>query len=208
MLESSFWIVFPVIIPLAAGLLSFLFRQAAFQLSLSAAILNLFSVTILLREYLNKGITLYHIGNWATPLGISLRIDGPSLLMLLMTAATGLGITLYAKGYFSFRITFPKRVGRKERQEKFFWPLWQILLASLNGLFLSGDIFNLYVTLELISVSAVALAALSGKPASQIAAFRYLLVGLLGSLSYLLGVVFIYKTYGVLDISFLSSMPH
>jgi len=76
----------------------------------------------------------------------------------------------------------------------------------LNGLFLSGDIFNLYVTLEIIGVSAAALAALSGKPASLTASLRYLLVSLLGSMSYLLGVVFLYKTYGVLDLDLLQKM--
>lgn len=207
-IDSSSWIVVPVIIPLLAGLLTFVIRRAAFAVSIVVSVINLISICVLLRNYLIAGKTLYSIGNWSAPLGITLRTDGPSLLMLLMTAATGIGITLYARGYFSFRIAFPKRAGRHERQEQYFWPLWLILLAALNALFLSADIFNLYVTLELISVSAVALAALSGKPAAQIAAFRYLLVGLLGSLSYLLGVVFIYKIYGILDMNMLGSLAH
>jgi formate hydrogenlyase subunit 3/multisubunit Na+/H+ antiporter MnhD subunit len=64
------------------------------------------------------------------------------------------------------------------------------LWAALNALFLSGDIFNLYVTLELTSLSAVALVALAGGAALK-AAMRYLLVSLLGSLIYLLGVVYL-----------------
>ncbi|MBC8318100.1 MAG: oxidoreductase [Desulfobulbaceae bacterium] len=202
--EGQSWIILPLILPLAAGLFCFLSRRWAFALSLTAALGNLLSIGVLLNQFLDTGPLTYNVGNWKTPLGIALRIDGPSILMLLMTAVTGLGITLYARGYFAFRIAVPKRIGRHERQERFFWPLWMTLWASLNGLFLSADIFNMYVTLELISIPAVALAALSGKPASQIAAFRYLLVSLLGSLSYLLGVVFVYKTYGVLDLVLLS----
>ncbi len=202
MLEASSLIVCPVIVPLTAGLLCFLSRRTAFFASLSACLANLVGVCLLLGRSLS-GPASYHVGGWQAPLGITLRIDGPSLLMLLMTAVTGLGITLYARGYFSFRIFFPKRIARHERQERFFWPLWMLLLAALNALFLSADIFNWYVTLEMVSVSAAALAALSGKPASQIAAFRYLLVSLLGSLSYLLGVVFVYKVHGVLDLNML-----
>ena len=203
---APFWVVLPIMLPLAGGLLCFLSRRISFLIACLAVCGNLFSISVLVWQLLRMGPMTYHLGGWQPPVGISLNIDGPAILMLLMTAITGLGVTLYARGYFSFRIATPKRPGRHERQERFFWPLWMMLLASLNGLFLSGDIFNLYVTIELISVAAVALASLSGKPASQNAAFRYLLVSLLGSLSYLLGVVFIYKIYGVLDLTILRTI--
>lgn len=169
-----------------------------------SSVLTLLSTFLLLYKYYFSGPFKYNMGGWNAPLGITLRADAPALLMLCLTAVTGLGITLYAKGYFSFRIGSRKQSRLHQQQKRFFWPLWMILLASLNGLFLSADIFNLYVTLELVSVSATALTALSGKPASQIAAFRYLLVSLLGSLTYLLGVLFLYKTYGVLDMEMLA----
>ncbi len=204
--ESFSWIVLPVILPLMAGLICFLLRRGAFLLSLAACLGNCIAVSVLVYQLLDNGAMQYNLGGWLPPLGINLHTDGPALLMLSMTSFTALGITFYARGYFSFRITFPLRPGRHERQERYFWPLWMILLAALNALFLSDDIFNLYVTLELISVSATSLAALSGKPAAQIAAFRYLLVSLLGSLMYLLGVVFIYKTYAVLDLNMLRTL--
>ncbi|MCB2181544.1 MAG: hypothetical protein KQH63_05935 [Desulfobulbaceae bacterium] len=201
--DSSSWIIAPIVLPLMAGLFCFLFTRGTFAISVVASIANLVTVVVLHRQLISFGPTRYVVGGWRVPLGITLRTDGPALLMLLMAAVTGVAITFYARGYFSFRIAEPKREGRHERQQRFFWPLWMMLLGSLNALFLSSDIFNLYVTLELVSVSAAALAALSGKPASQIAAFRYLLVSLLGSLSYLLGVVFIYKIHGVLDLDML-----
>ncbi len=199
------WIVLPIAGPLAAGILCFLVRRGSSLICLVTLLFNCLAVTLLFRRFLHCGADLYRIGGWQPPLGISLRTDGPSLIMLAMTAVTGLAVTFYARGYFSFRIDLPTRVGRHERQERFFWPLWMFLLAGLNGLFLSNDVFNLYVTLELIGVSSAALAALSGKPASQIASMRYLLVSLLGSLSYLLGVAFLYKTYAVLDLGFLTA---
>ena len=200
------WIVVPVAAPLVAALLSFLLRRGSFALSLAAAAGNVLAAVVLVSRFLSLGPAVYAIGGWNPPLGITLRTDGPALIMLVITAIAAVGITLYAWGYFSHRIDQPARIGRPERQERFFWPLWMLQLTALNGLFLSGDIFNLYVTLELIGISAAGLAALSGKTASLIASFRYLLVSLLGSLSYLLGVVFLYKTYGVLDLGILQRL--
>jgi len=203
--ETTFWITLPVLLPLLAGLITFLCRRGAFAVCLTVSLLNGAVVAVLLAQLISHGPARYNIGGWSTPLGIALRIDGPSILMLLMTAVTGIGITLYAFGYFSFRIAAPKRIGRPERQQMYFWPLWMMLWAGLNGMFLADDVFNIYVTLEIVGIAAASLAALSGKPNSQIAAFRYLLVSLLGSLSYLLGVTLLYKTYAVLDIAMLKA---
>ncbi len=192
-----------VILPLIAGLLCFLFNRRTFIIALAATLANFLIASFLLYQFLIFGPMRCYIGGWQPPLGITLRTDGPALLMLLITAVTGFAVTLYARGYFSHRISDPVRVGRHQRQQRYFWPLWMLLLAGLNGLFLSGDIFNLYVTLEIIGISAASLAALSGKPASQRASFRYLLISLLGSLTYLLGVVFLYRSCGVLDLDLL-----
>lgn len=86
-----------------------------------------------------------------------------------------------------------------------FWALWLWLWAAMNALYLSGDVFNLYVTLELVGIAAVALTALSGGAAALGAAMRYLLVSLLGSLAYLMGVALLYGGYGVLDLAALGA---
>ncbi len=204
--DTPSWVIAPVVLPLIAGLLCFLCNRRTFVIALAAALANFFVAFLLIYQLLVFGPMRCYIGGWAPPLGITLRTDGPALLMLLMTAVTGLAITLYARGYFSYRISDPVRVGRHQRQQRYFWPLWMLMLAGLNGLFLSGDIFNLYVTLELIGISAASLAALSGKPASQRASFRYLLISLLGSLTYLLGIVFLYRSCGVLDLEMLRNL--
>ena len=204
--DTPSWMIVPVVLPLVAGLLCFLFNHKIFIIALAATLVNFLVVCLLIYQLLVFGSLRCYIGGWQPPLGITLRIDGPALLMLLMTAVTALAVTLYARGYFSYRMSDPARANRHQRQQRFFWPLWMLLLAGLNGLFLSNDIFNLYVTLELIGISAASLAALSGKPASQRASFRYLLISLLGSLTYLLGVVFLYRSCGVLDLYLLHNL--
>ena len=86
-----------------------------------------------------------------------------------------------------------------------FCPLWMFLWAALNALFLSGDIFNLYITLELLGLSAVALVALSQTAEALSAAMRYLLVSLTGSLSYLMGVALVYAANGTLSLKMLAT---
>lgn len=127
------------------------------------------------------------VGGWGVPLGIELRADGLSLVFLAATALVGLGVALYADSYF------------EAARARWFWPLWLFLLGALNALFLSADLFNLYVTLELMGLAAVALTALGGGRAALTGAMRYLLATLLGSLVYLLGVALLYHATGTLD---------
>ncbi len=199
--------IMPIMLPLAGGLICFLLSRKTFAVALITSLCNLVAVCFMTGQLVAFGPMRSHMGGWQPPLGITLRADGPALLMLLLTAITGLAITLYARGYFSYRIVDAVHAAHHQRQQRYFWPLWLLLLAGLNGLFLANDIFNLYVTLELIGISAASLAALSGKPASQLASFRYLLISLLGSLSYLLGVVFLYRSTGVLDLDLLHNLP-
>jgi formate hydrogenlyase subunit 3/multisubunit Na+/H+ antiporter MnhD subunit len=114
---------------------------------------------------------------------------------MAMTAAVGVAVSVYAAAYF-----------RDEHTERaFFWPLWLLLWTALNALFLSADLFNLYVTLELLGFAAASLTALGGSAAALAGAIRYLLVSVLGSLSYLLGVALIYHACGTVDIALVAA---
>jgi formate hydrogenlyase subunit 3/multisubunit Na+/H+ antiporter MnhD subunit len=128
------------------------------------------------------------VGGWQPPLGIRLSVNEFSAIMLLMTSTIGLAITFYSTQYFD-----------EIEKELRFWPLWWFLITALNGIFISSDIFNTYIMLELLGLSAVSLIAIQGTQQALQASFQYLLVGLFGSLMYLLGVAIIYRTYGVLD---------
>jgi multicomponent Na+:H+ antiporter subunit D len=198
--DIAFWLPVIIAVPLMTAIFAFLLPQLGFAISLAAAFLTSGLVGWVALASLDAGPARHTVGGWAAPLGIDLMLDGLTALMLLLTAAIGLAITFYAQGYFQ-----PKGDTAKAHQYAYFWPLWMFLWASLNALFLSGDVFNLYVTLELLGFSAVALTALAGKPTVLKAAMRYLLVSLSGSLFYLMGVVFLYAQFGSLDIQLLSA---
>ncbi|RJX31224.1 MAG: oxidoreductase [Desulfurivibrio sp.] len=206
MADAAFWAICLVVAPLFFAISSFVRGGLAHVFGPLAAWLNALAVLGLTVSFARSGPLRYAIGGWQLPLGINFRIDGLCVLMLAMTAVTGLAVSMYALGYFSLRIGSARQMSRHEQQRLFFWPLWLLLWAGLNGLYLSSDLFNIYVTLEITGLAAVSLTALSGKPAARLAALRYLLVSLLGSCSYLLGVALLYRCYGILDMAALSRL--
>ncbi len=186
------WQVMVIMLPLAAALACFLWPRHSVQIGLLSALGIVAGVAALGWQVTELGAQRYAVGGWGAPLGIDLYVDGLSLLMLMVTALVGLGVSVYSSGYFS---------GDKARH---FWPLWMFLWAALNALFLSADIFNLYVTLELMGLAAVALVALAKGADALAGAMRYLLVSLLGSLFFLLGVALLYHSFGSVDIATLA----
>ena len=95
----------------------------------------------------------------------------------------------------------PEKAGNAAQAETF-WPLIYLLWAGANAGFLTTDLFNLYVTLEMVSLAAVALAAMG----SLEAALRYFMIALVGSLAYLLGVALLVGRYNTVDVTLLSQV--
>lgn len=196
-LQEFPWAVIIIVLPLSGAMLSFLLPQRVKLLGLLIAAGVVAAVAALGWQVAELGAQRYAIGGWGAPLGIDLYADGLSLLMLMVNAVVCLGVSVYSTGYFN-------RAYFRRSRAIYFWPLWMFLWAALNALFLSSDIFNLYVTLELLGLSAVALVALAGGADALTSAMRYLLINLLGSLFYLLGVALLYHRFGSLDITILS----
>ncbi|WP_353739393.1 proton-conducting transporter membrane subunit, partial [Accumulibacter sp.] len=150
--------------------------------------------------WLREGQTLvYLLGGWAPPLGIALRADGPAVVMLLAVAGVVCGIGIYA------RADFGTPLGIKESRAAFsYWLLLMAVWGALNLVFVSGDLFTLYVALELLTFAGVPLVCLAGSGETLRAALRYMLFALCGSVLYLLGAVLLYGGYGTLDIPLLA----
>lgn len=144
------------------------------------------SVTGITWHVWHEGQQTLSIGNWAAPLGIALHADGLTCVMLLMSATLGSFVTAYAWGYFGMTAADKPALSvsaecspTPANQPDLFWPLWMLLWSALTALFLSGDGFNLYVTLELSTLTAIgmivlAMIVLAGTRAAVEAALRYL----------------------------------
>jgi len=194
------WPAFVVAAPLVAACAMIVWRRGSAAFGVLCSLLVSGLVLALAHQVFLLGPQHMEIGGWKAPLGIQLRADGPAVGMLCITALVGVFASLYAAAYFA-----PGAAGGAPHGDaSFFWPLWMILWAALNALFLSADIFNLYVALEIVGLSSVTLVALSHDKDAVPAALRYLLVSLLGSLSYLMGVALLYGAAGTLGVSSLA----
>jgi len=200
-LEGEAWAVGTVLLPIGGALCAFLVPRAArgvvWAVTLAVPLLVLGTTALVLRH----GPLGYRLGGWNTPLGIGWHADGLAVLLLLLTAVVGAASTVHALGAYPAPTQYVR--GQKDARE-FFWPLWLFAWSALNALFLSADAFNVYVTLELLGLAAVGLVAQGGSRAAVAAATRYLVVNLLASLLYLLGVALLYATYATLDLASLA----
>ncbi|MFD1913054.1 complex I subunit 5 family protein [Halodurantibacterium flavum] len=177
-------------LPLMAAMAAVLWPRGGRGLALAASGVML-GLTVAVGATLTRPGAMA-VGGWEPPLGIALRLDGLAFAFLAFSAVVMAAVLSAA----------PWR--DQGREGALFWPLALFLWAALNAIFLSADLFNLYVGLELLSLAAVALVALSGEAKAITAALRYLMQALMGSLLFLLGVALIYSAHGVLDLGLLA----
>lgn len=177
---------------------SFLKRKLQKWLGVAISFPTVAAVGLLTVHLTEHGTQRYLVGGWVAPLGINLHADGLSLLMLLLTAVVGLFVSCYSVLYFSGD-EGPESTG-------LFWPLWLFLWGGLNCLFVSGDLFNLYLLLESTLVAAVALAALGGSKGAHTSALLYLLAASSAALFYLFGVALLYSETRTLDLLLLREL--
>jgi formate hydrogenlyase subunit 3/multisubunit Na+/H+ antiporter MnhD subunit len=194
-LNSSLLLPILVFLPLIAALMGFVISRNTVQgrINIGLAIVQFLIIVLTTVLFLDEGSyqsERYEIGTWGAPLGIDLVVDGFSILMIALTGLLTLILTIYSAVYYA-----------NDAKSLRFWPLWWLLISGLNALFVSGDAFNIYVCLEIIGLAAAALVALQSTREALEAALRYLLVGLLGSLFYLMAVAILYRSHGTLDLT-------
>jgi formate hydrogenlyase subunit 3/multisubunit Na+/H+ antiporter MnhD subunit len=194
-------LVLAIALPLGATLLAFVHGgQAASRVARGALWLWLALAIAIVAAVIRQGEPIsYHIGGFAPPIGIVLAVDGLAAAMLLAAA-----IILVAAGLFG-RAAYPAPSWDKGGRAAYaYWCLLPALAASLAVAFLARDLFSLFVALEMLTFTALALACLDGRPSQFKAELRYLLFALLGSVLYLLGCALFYGAYGTLDIGLLA----
>ncbi len=189
-------VVVPVVLPLAAGAAMLLLDERRHSLkagiSLGAALLLLAtSVALALRADAGPP-SVYAVGDWPAPFGIVLVADRLSALMVLLSAALGLAALVFS-------------LARWHSAGPHFHSLLHFLLAGLNGAFLTGDLFNLFVFFELLLAASYGL-ALHGSGARRVrASLHYIVLNLAASLLFLVGVSLMYGIAGTLNMADLAA---
>ncbi|WP_096786826.1 monovalent cation/H+ antiporter subunit D [Rhodobacter sp. CZR27] len=193
-------VIAPILIPFLAGALMLLYddrqRRAKLGFGIASTVaLLLVAIELLMRS---KGdvsggndIGFYLLGDWAVPFGIVLVIDRLSAMMLLLTALLAIPTLIYAAAGW-------------HRQGPHFHSLFQFLLMGLNGAFLTGDLFNLFVYFEVLLAASYGL-LLHGTGQFRIrAGLHYIAINLAASLLFLIGVSLIYGVTGTLNMAHLA----
>ena len=193
-------LTFLVFGPMLAGVATFLLprNSVADGLAILFGILQLIVLVPLGGALVIDGPQILALGENALPLGIPLYVDGLALAMLWLTGLVGLATSVYASGWLR-AVEHPS--GHEYRSVAL------LLWAGLNALFMSGDLFNLYVALEITTLASVALVALSRGAHALAAAVRYLYFALVGSILFLLGVALVYAETGLLALPELAQHP-
>ena len=196
----------PVVLPLLAGAAMLLLDErrrelkAAINVASTFALVGIAIVLLATSDTAATGLAsrvgVYRLGDWPAPFGIVLVVDRLSALMLLLTSILGSATVVFS-------------LARWHRAGAHFHSLFQFLLMGLNGAFLTGDLFNLFVFFELLLAASYGLALHGSGTARVKAGLHYIVVNLVASLLFLIGISLIYSVSGTLNMADLAArIPH
>ncbi|HEU4584179.1 MAG TPA: proton-conducting transporter membrane subunit [Gemmatimonadaceae bacterium] len=189
--------VWPVVIPLGAAAITALLRhRPALQRGvMEAAVSLMLAASIWLLAYVAHGrVAGMAFAGWGAPFGVTFVVDRVGAALTTVTGLVAIAVTIYARAEI-----------RARRRRAGFDPIFLAMLASVNGAFLTGDIFNLYVWFELMLVAAMALVTIDRRPAQVDGAIRYAALSMLGATFILIGVGLLYGETGTLDMASISA---
>jgi multicomponent Na+:H+ antiporter subunit D len=190
--------LWPVAIPLAAAALTVLLRRRpALQRGIreGAVALMLAAAVLLLARVARGGSVVVNFGGWGAPFGVTFVADGLSAALCTVAGIVALAVAVFARADI-----------RARRRRAGFDALFLAMLAAVNGAFLAGDVFNLYVWFELMLVTALGLVTLDRRHAQIDGAFRYAAMSMTGATFILVGIGLLYGETGTLDMAHLSTV--
>lgn len=184
-----------VVVPLLAAPLCVVLRRSSlcWGLALLASLATLLVAVSLLAQTLDQGVISYAIGGWAPPWGIEYRVDTLDAFVLVIVAAIGTVVLPYARRSVALEIDAEKH--------HLFYAAYLLCLTGLLGIAITGDAFNLFVFLEISSLSTYALVSMGKDRRALTAAYQYLIMGTLGATFYLIGVGLLYMVTGTLNMA-------
>ncbi len=190
--------VIVVVAPLLSAPLCILSNRfmPARLIALGTCLLTLACAITMLAATTDGFIWRYELGGWAAPWGIVYRVDAFSALLVLLIAGIASVVVL-----FSGRLATQEIAGR----ETYFFALFMLACAGFFGVVVTGDLFNIFVFLEICALASYALVGLKGGDKALLAAYRYLLMGSVGATFFLIGIGYLYMMTGTLNLEELAT---
>jgi len=186
-----------VIIPLLAALINVVVgqttRRYAWHISTTATSLSFLVSLLLLNIVLTTGKIEYQLGGWESPWGIVHVIDYLNGFIVVIVSFIALAVSIYAGKSVKSEI--------EENRTTMFYSIYLLFIAGLFGILVTGDIFNLYVFIEIASISGYALIAVGRKRDALLASYNYLILGTIAATFILIGIGYLYMATGTLNMA-------
>lgn len=186
-----------IVVPMIASPLCMLFgnRHIAWLLAFLASLASfLFSAHMLL-QVIDGDVLSYHLGGWAPPLGIEYRVDAANAFVLLLISGISTVILPYARQSIAHEI--------KKASHTLFYCCYLLCFTGLLGIVVTGDAFNVFVFLEISSLSTYVLIAMGAERDKRAltSAYDYLILGTIGATFFVIGIGFLYIATGTLNMA-------
>ena len=186
------WLIMPVLLPMMAAILLLLTARAGVATERAISLASMLALLIIAIALFNASLAgdyqVYAIGNWVAPFGIVLVLDRLSALMVLLTTVLALCSLIYA-------------CNGQDGKSRHFHVLFHMQLMGLNGAFLTGDLFNLFVFFEILLIASYGLLLHGGGPLRSRAGLHYVILNLAGSALFLIAIGTIYGMLGTLNMA-------
>ncbi len=190
---SNNLVIYPVLIPLFAAIIMIFFRKnvpAQKTISTIVSILGIAVAFYLASIVTTQGIQVFHAGNWIPPFGIVLVADVFAVIMVILS-----NIVAAACLFFSFKTI---DIGREKH---YYYAFYQFLMVGINGSFLTGDLFNLFVFFEVMLIASYILIVLGGELGQLRESFKYVVLNIISSTLFLVALAMLYGTIGTLNMA-------
>ncbi len=187
--------VLQVVLPLMAAPLCLMLKrsQLVWQFCLIVSALSMLISILLLQQVSSTGVISYEFGGWAAPWGIEYRIDKLNVMLLLIISSISTLVLIAAQTSIDQEI--------EKEKHCYFYILYLLSLSGMLGIVATGDAFNIFVFLEISSLSVYALIAMGTNRRALWASYQYLIMGTLGATFILIGIGMMYQITGTLNIS-------
>jgi multicomponent Na+:H+ antiporter subunit D len=184
-----------VVVPLLAAPLTVLLRRrsVAFGVALVASWLSLAISLLLWMQVANSGTISYAIGSWPAPWGIEYRVDRLNSFLLVLVSGIAALVLPFSRSSIESEVP--------AQQHYLFYTMFVLCLAGLLGIAITGDAFNIFVFLEVSSLSGYVLIALGRDRRALFAAYQYLLMGSIGATFLVIGIGLLYLMTGTLNLA-------
>jgi multicomponent Na+:H+ antiporter subunit D len=184
-----------VVVPLVAAPVTLLLRRAgaAWAIATAACAFSFAAALLLAAEIAARGPISYALGSWTPPWGIEYRVDALSAFVLVLVSGVAAAVAPFARR--SIAAELPRD------QVYLFYTMYCLCVAGLLGMTATGDAFNLFVFMEIASLSSYVLIALGRDRRALLASYQYLILGTIGATFFVIGVGLLYLMTGTLNIA-------